>query len=138
MLGAQGIHAMWFKRTQGNVHCSKFESGSNTDRMTFETNAICTTSDIQPPVILFTNCLIDGLPVLHGRIRGLYDLCQLAINLKARNAFPGKIPIMDGSGFPEATRKFILKEREDAKNWIRHKAKTGPLKMFLMTPDPHG
>ena len=50
VLGAQGIHAMWFKLTQGNVHCSKFESGSNTDRMTFETNAICTTSDIQPRI----------------------------------------------------------------------------------------
>ena len=50
VLGAQGIHAMWFKCTQGNVHCSKFESGSNTDRMTFETNAICATSDIQPRI----------------------------------------------------------------------------------------
>ena len=45
---------------------------------------------------------------------------------------------MDGSGFPLATREFIKKEQEDAKNWIRHEAKTGPLKMFLMTPDPHG
>ena len=87
---------------------------------------------------LFANCLIDGLPILHGRIRGLYDFCQLAISLKARNVFPGKIPIMDGSGFPPATRDFILKELEDAKKWIRKEAKTGPLKMFLMTPDPHG
>ena len=34
VLGAQGIHATGFKRTQGNAHCAKFES--NTNRLTFE------------------------------------------------------------------------------------------------------
>ena len=32
--GAQGIRATGFKRAQGNVHCTKFES--NTNEMTFE------------------------------------------------------------------------------------------------------
>ena len=45
VLGAQGIRATGFKRTHGNAHCAKFES--NTNRMTFETNAISTTSGIQ-------------------------------------------------------------------------------------------
>ena len=45
VLGAQGIRATGFKGAQGNAHCTKFES--NTNRMTFETNAISTTSDIQ-------------------------------------------------------------------------------------------
>ena len=81
---------------------------------------------------------IECLPILHAFIRGLYDLCQLAIALKARKAFPGKVPIMDGSGYPEATRDFINKELDDAKNWIRKEAKKPPLNMILMTPDPHG
>ena len=51
VLGAQGIHAMGFKHAQGNAHCAKFES--YTSRMTFETNAICTKSDIQPPRVIF-------------------------------------------------------------------------------------
>ena len=34
VLGAQGIRATGFKRTQGNTHCTKFES--NTNRITFE------------------------------------------------------------------------------------------------------
>ena len=42
---AQGICATGFKRAQGNAHCAKFES--NTNRITFETNAISTTSGIQ-------------------------------------------------------------------------------------------
>ena len=45
VLGAQGIRASGFKRAQGNTHCTKFES--NTNKMTFETDAISTTSDIQ-------------------------------------------------------------------------------------------
>ena len=45
VLDAQGIRATGFKGAQGNAHCTKFES--NTNRMTFETNAISTTSDIQ-------------------------------------------------------------------------------------------
>ena len=36
---------MGFKRAQGNAHCAKFER--NTNRMTFETKAISTTSGIQ-------------------------------------------------------------------------------------------
>ena len=40
VLGAQGIRAMGFKRAQGNVHFSKFESDTN--RITFETTAIST------------------------------------------------------------------------------------------------
>ena len=59
-------------------------------------------------------------------------------SIKRENAFPNGIPIMDGSGFPTATRDYISKELEDAKNWVRKEAKEGPLKMFLMTPDPHG
>ena len=38
MLGAQGIRAMGFRRTQGNQHCAKFES--HTNRVTFETISI--------------------------------------------------------------------------------------------------
>ena len=34
VLVAQRIHATGFKRAQGNVHCTKFES--NTNGMTFE------------------------------------------------------------------------------------------------------
>ena len=75
---------------------------------------------------------------LHGTLRGMYDLTRLAIFMKARKAFPGKIPIMDGSGFPDATRKYIEKCLEDAKKWIRDKAKQAPLKMLILTPDPVG
>ena len=46
LLGAQGIRATGFKRTQGNGHWAKFERNTNS-RMTFETNAISTTSGIQ-------------------------------------------------------------------------------------------
>ena len=74
---------------------------------------------------------------MHGKLRGLYDFEQLAIKLKARHAFPSSIPIMDGH-FPQATRKYIEKEMKDAKQWIRDEAEKAPLKMFLMTPDPHG
>ena len=45
VLGAQGIRATGFKRAQNNAHCAKFES--YTDRMTFKTNTICTSPDIQ-------------------------------------------------------------------------------------------
>ena len=75
---------------------------------------------------------------LHGKLRGMYDLTRLAIYMKARNAFPSRIPIMDGSGYPPATRAFIVKSLDQAKNWIRDEARKAPLKMFLMTPDPHG
>ena len=44
VLGAQGIRATGFRRTQGNQHCAKFES--HTNRVTFETNAISITSCI--------------------------------------------------------------------------------------------
>ena len=44
VLGAQGIHAMGFRRTQGNQHCAKFES--HTNRVTFKTNAISIASSI--------------------------------------------------------------------------------------------
>ena len=66
MAGAQGIRAMGFKPTQNNVHCAKFESYTN--GMTFKTNAICTTPDIQPPyllkhfnIIILENNLIEGV-----------------------------------------------------------------------------
>ena len=78
------------------------------------------------------------LPIMHLLIRGMYDLTRLAIYMKARHAFPMSIPIMDGSGYPLATKQFILKSLEDAKNWVRNEAKKEPLKMFIMTPDPHG
>ena len=45
MLDAQGIRATGFKHAQANAHWAKIES--NTNRMTFETNAIPTTSGIQ-------------------------------------------------------------------------------------------
>ena len=61
VLGAQGIRATGFKRTQGNALCAKFES--NTNRMTFETNTICTTSDIQA----LQSCVINIFS--HGIIR---------------------------------------------------------------------
>ena len=75
---------------------------------------------------------------MHLKLRGLYDLLHLAQFLKARHAFPNMIPIMDGSGFPESSRKMIEGELKTAKQWIRDEAQKAPLKMFLMTPDPHG
>ena len=75
---------------------------------------------------------------LHGNLRGMYDFMRLAVFMKARKAFPQKIPIMDGSGFPDATRKYIEKCLDDAKNWIRAEARKPPLRMLVMTPDPHG
>ena len=45
VLGAQGICATGFKRAQGNAHCAKFESQTN--RVTFETNAIRMTPSVQ-------------------------------------------------------------------------------------------
>ena len=45
VLDAQGIRATGFKHAQANAHWAKIES--NTNRMTFETNAIRTTSGIQ-------------------------------------------------------------------------------------------
>ena len=56
VLGAQGICAMGFKRAQGNKHCAKYES--NSDRMTFETNTISTTSGIQAHVYIYVLILI--------------------------------------------------------------------------------
>ena len=75
---------------------------------------------------------------LHGILRGMYDLTRLMIFMKARSAFPGKIPIMDGSGYPPATQKYIEKYLLDAKNWLRAEARKPPLKMFILTPDPYG
>ena len=42
---AQGIRATGFKHAQGNAQCAKFESQTN--RVTFKTNAIRMTSSIQ-------------------------------------------------------------------------------------------
>ena len=75
---------------------------------------------------------------MHGKLRGLYDLLRLAAFIQARHAFPSGIPIMDGSGFPLATRKMIEGALKDAEQWIRDEAQKPPLKMFLKTPDPHG
>ena len=58
--------------------------------------------------------------------------------MKARHAFPRKIPIMHGRGYPIKSRDKILKALKTAKKWYQKKAKDGPLKMFLMMPDPHG
>ena len=56
VLGAQGIRATGFKCAQGNAHCAKFES--NTNRMTFETNTISTTSGIQAHMYIYVLILI--------------------------------------------------------------------------------
>ena len=80
----------------------------------------------------------EALPIVHLPIRSQYDWNRLAIFMKARHVFPKKIPIMDGSGFPPLLRLKIKKELKKAKKWVQKQAKDGPLKMFLMTPDPHG
>ena len=80
----------------------------------------------------------EGLPIVHLLLRSQYDWNRFAMFMKARHVFPGGIPIMDGSGFPPDQRKKIKKALAKAKKWIQKKAKDGPLKMFLMTPDPHG
>ena len=66
VLVAEGIHAMGFKHAQNDAHCAKFESYIN--RMTFKTDTICTTPDIQPPyllkhfnIIILENNLIEGV-----------------------------------------------------------------------------
>ena len=75
VLGAQGIRATGFKHPQGKAHCTKFES--NTNRMTFETNAISTTSDIQALMILLRignrhDCLLG----LSDTLRTLLHKCM--------------------------------------------------------------
>ena len=81
----------------------------------------------------------EALPITHLPIRSQYDWNRLAIFMKARHLFPNKIPIMDGSGFgTEKQQKRIKKGLATAKKWVQKTAKDGPLKMFLMTPDPHG
>ena len=91
----------------------------------------------QPPIGDFLEW-DEGLPITHLRIRSQYDWMRFAIFMKARYVFPGNIPKMDGKRNPPAQRKKIKKALAKAKIWIQKKAKDGPLKMFLMTPDPHG
>ena len=80
----------------------------------------------------------DAMPVLHDWIRDLYDMERLCQFLYARSAFPNNTPIMDGSGFPEDFREGIESKLKEAKQFIRDKAHDGPLKMFLMVPNPYG
>ena len=62
---------------------------------------------------------------------------RFAIFMKARCSFPWRIPIMNGK-YPKNLRDKIKDALKKAKKWIQKKAKDGPLKMFLMTPDPTG
>ena len=71
VLGALGIRATGFKRTQGpqgNQHCAKFES--HTNRVTFETNAIMMIVKVHPQydkyIMRVCNC-----PIV---ILGIYSL----------------------------------------------------------------
>ena len=79
-----------------------------------------------------------GMPVLHDWIRTLYDLERLCQFLYARSAFPNNTPIMDGSGFPEDFKEGIELKLAEAKQFMRDQAHDGPLKMFLMVPNPYG
>ena len=79
-----------------------------------------------------------GMPVLHDWIRTLYDLERLAMFMYARSAFPNDTPIMDGSGFPEEFKDGIESKLAEAKQFLRDQAHDGPLKMFLMVPNPYG
>ena len=40
--------------------------------------------------------------------------------------------------YPEKLREKIKDALKKAKKWVQKKAKDGPLKIFLMTPDPTG
>ena len=93
----------------------------------------------QPPMPAI-NAFLDwteALPIMHGNIRCLYSWTRFAIFMKARRAFPLGIPIMNGK-YPIKLKEKIKKALAKAKKWIQKKAKDGPLKMFLMTPDPTG
>ena len=78
------------------------------------------------------------LPILHLWIRDLTDYERLGQFLYARNAFPNKIPIMHGRGFPARYRKRIKKRIAEGKQFMQDQARNGPLGMMLMTPDAHG
>ena len=93
----------------------------------------------QPPMPAI-NAFLDwteALPIMHGNIRCLYTWTRFAIFMKARKAFPRGIPIMNGR-YPEKLKEKIKDALKKAKKWVQKKAKDGPLKMFLMTPDPVG
>ena len=69
VLGAQGIRATGFKRAQGNQHCAKSESQTN--RVTFETNAIMMIVKVHPHCLVilphkYFNIQYNGyLSVIH-------------------------------------------------------------------------
>ena len=80
------------------------------------------------------------MPILHLLIRELTDFERLAIYLYARPAFPGGVPIMDGSGYPAQFRNRIEVALDAGKSWVSEQAASydGHIRMFLMKPDPHG
>ena len=80
----------------------------------------------------------ETLPVMHDYIRDLTDMERLGMFLYARDVFPNKTPIMDGSGFPQESRAAILAKIDEGKKFMSDQARNGPLKMLLMVPDPHG
>ena len=78
------------------------------------------------------------MPVLHDYLRDLTDMEKLGICLYARDAFPDKIPIMDGRHYPKEFKDAIDAKMAEGKNFMRNQAKNGPLQMIIMMPDPHG
>ena len=77
------------------------------------------------------------MAILHAWIRDLYDYMRLAQFLYARDTFPNKIPIWEGT-YPESHRDAILAKMAEGKKFVQDKARQGPLKMLLMVPDSHG
>ena len=75
---------------------------------------------------------------MHDWIRDLTDMERLGIYLYAREVFPDQIPMMHGTGYPKESRDAILAKLDEAKSWMSEKARTGPLQMLMMCPDPHG
>ena len=77
------------------------------------------------------------MAILHAWIRDLYDYMRLGQFLYARNFFPNKTPIWEGT-YPESHRDIILEKMAEGKKFMQDKARRGPLKMLLMMPDSHG
>ena len=90
-----------------------------------------------PPIDAFLDWT-EALPVMHGSLRCLYTWMRFAISMKARHVFPRRIPLMNAKKHPIHLKDKIKAALKTAKKWVQKQAKDGPLKMFLMTPDPTG
>ena len=77
------------------------------------------------------------MAILHAWIRDLYDYMRLGQFLYARDVFPNKIPLMEGT-YPAKHRKKIKEKLAEGKKFMQDQARRGPLKMLLMMPDSHG